>query len=324
MTMQRNERPLQHQEEQQEFSIDSPVSSRASSEPILSLLLQSPTGSPPPPLTKGGVVVGGGGTTSTGSSSMVRYGRSASETISPTSILLTPTTTPEFYAPSRRKRVSFVTEAFLKPPPIQQRLQGMNLADLDLGVSVCRAAVVVGTAAGAGTATGAAAVEPTHTGDGSHQSRTAHTNNSTSPTTTTTTASRKPRKAAKPTHVLERRLQRIQREYAEASFELEVGENDMNTLLDENEELRARIMQEEMAAMGLGNLEDSADELQRKIRKYTSKIATLTHAVEFYKSESAIMIEQLRQSKSLVRRCSKDRVALETIPEANHTSSTAA
>jgi hypothetical protein len=66
-------------------------------------------------------------------------------------------------------------------------------------------------------------------------------------------------------------LQRIQREYAEASFELEVGENDMNTLLDENEELRARIMQEEMAAMGLGNLEDSADELQRKIRKYTSR-----------------------------------------------------
>jgi hypothetical protein len=155
--MQRNERPLQHHEEQQELSIDSPVSSRASSEPILSLLLQSPTGSPPPPLTKGGC--GGGGTTSTGSSSMARYGRSASETISPTSILLTPTTTPEFYAPSRRKRVSFVTEAFLKPPPIQQRLQGMNLADLDLGVSVCRAAVVV--APGAGTATGAAAVEPT-------------------------------------------------------------------------------------------------------------------------------------------------------------------
>lgn len=326
--MQWNERPLmqqQQQEDEQPYSVESPVISRASSEPILPFL-ESPR--PTPPCLKSANGGGDGGSRSMmGRHHNNHNNRSESSlvTTSPTSILMmTPTSTPEWYAKSRRKRVSFVTEAFIKPPPIQQRLQGMNLADLDHGVSVCRAAVAASTTTPTNTTATSKTTSPTTTattataaGDMSHNK----THGTTTTTTTTTPATS--RKQKKPTHVLERRLLRIQREYAEASFELEVGENDMYTLIHENEELRLRIEEEEIVTMGLSNLEDSADELKRKIRKYTSKIATLTQAVEFYKTESATMIEQLQQSKAMVRRSSKDRVLLEPIPEANQTSSTA-
>lgn len=101
----------------------------------------------------------------------------------------------------------------------------------------------------------------------------------------------------------------------EASFELEVGQNDMHELIRENEELEKQLRRKEMTQMGYDKLEDSVADVERKIRKYTSKIARLRKVTEFYTAESAIMIDQLKLSKSLLRRISKDAKPLETIQE---------
>ena len=130
---------------------------------------------------------------------------------------------------------------------------------------------------------------------------------------TTTPATRK--SSSKPIGVLERRLVKITRELVEASFELEVGQNDMHELIRENEELEKQLRRKEMTQMGYDKLEDSVADVERKIRKYTSKIARLRKVTEFYTAESAIMIDQLKLSKSLLRRISKDAKPLETIQE---------
>jgi hypothetical protein len=191
----------------------------------------------------------------------------------------------EFYAPSRKKRVTFATEVVLKPPPVEQRLRGLSLTDLDHGVSVCRAAFLP------------------ETGESSKSMQ----------KRTTTPATRK--SSSKPIGVLERRLVKITRELVEASFELEVGQNDMHELIRENEELEKQLRRKEMTQMGYDKLEDSVADVERKIRKYTSKIARLRKVTEFYTAESAIMIDQLKLSKSLLRRISKDAKPLETIQE---------
>ena len=139
---------------------------------------------------------------------------------------------------------------------------------------------------------------------------------------TTTPATRK--SSSKPIGVLERRLVKITRELVEASFELEVGQNDMHELIRENEELEKQLRRKEMTQMGYDKLEDSVADVERKIRKYTSKIARLRKVTEFYTAESAIMIDQLKLSKSLLRRISKDAKPLETIQEVKRNTPSAA
>lgn len=111
----------------------------------------------------------------------------------------------------------------------------------------------------------------------------------------------------------------------EASFELEVGQNDVDELVRENEELEMQLTRKQMTQMGYDKLEDSVADVERKIRKYTSKITRLRRATEFYNAESALMIDQLKVSKSLLRRNAKnDKLPLETIPEVHKTAPSAA
>jgi predicted nucleic acid-binding Zn-ribbon protein len=188
----------------------------------------------------------------------------------------------EFYAPSRQKRVTFATEVFVKAPPVQLRLQGLSLRDLDHGVSVCRAAIK--------------SDEP------EDLPRIRRIRGS--------------KKSGKPIGVLERRLDKIERQYVEASFEVKVGQNEMHELMHENEMLKRQLKRFERMKMGYDNLEDSIEEMGRKIRKYSSKIAKLQKAMVFYNAESDNMFQQLQQLKTLGRRrSSKDRIRLETIPE---------
>lgn len=223
--------------------------------------------------------------------SMLRYGSS------PSSIMHgADTLTSEFYAPSRKKRVSFATEVVLKPPPVRQRLRGLSLNDLDHGSSICRAAFV----------------------------NEADESSGKSSSLNRSTTGRKP-SSNKPTSVLERRLVKITRELVEASFEIEVNQNEMDELIGENDVLAMRLARRERAEMGYNNLEHSLAVMERKARKYSSKIATLRRSTEFFNSESSIMIEQLKHSKSLLRRNSRDsKVMLDTIPEVHQTSSSAA
>ncbi|KAI2493883.1 hypothetical protein MHU86_20642 [Fragilaria crotonensis] len=204
----------------------------------------------------------------------------------------------EFYAPSRKKRVTFATEVVLKPPPVEQRLRGLSLTDLDHGVSVCRAAFLP------------------ESGESYKSMRKRTTKSS----TTTKKSS-----SSKPIEVLERRLIKITRELVEASFELEVGQNDVDELIRENEELEMQLTRKEMTQMGYDKLEDSVADVERKIRKYTSKTTRLRRATEFYNAESALMIDQLKVSKSLLRRNAKnDKLPLESIPEVHKTAPSAA
>ena len=170
----------------------------------------------------------------------------------------------------------------MKAPPVQPRLQGLSLRDLDHSVSVCRAAFK--------------SDEPE---DLPRLRRI-----------------RDSKKSGKPIGVLERRLDKIERQYVEASFEVKVGQNEMHELVHENEVLKRQLKRCELMKMGYDKLEDSIEEMGRTIRKYSSKIAKLQKAMIFYNTESANMIQQLQQLKTLVRRrSSKDRIRLETIPE---------
>ena len=212
----------------------------------------------------------------------IRQRQNSSSEFSPSSVAVASLES-GFYAPSRQKRFTFATEAVLKPQPVLQRLRGLSLEDLDHGVSICRAAFLPETD------------EKSH----SQQKR--------------STAS----KPFKPIPVLERRLEKVNREFVEAAFEVEVNQTLINELVCEIQMLKANLRQKEMAEMGMDNLNDYVEGMKRKIRKYSAKIATLQRATTFFNEESAKMISQLDESKLLLmRRNSKDKnEQLETISE---------
>jgi hypothetical protein len=236
--------------------------------------------------------------------------------------------TSKFYAPSRKKRVSFATDVVVKPPPVQQRLRGLSLGDLDHGVSICRAAFLHDVHSDESSSSKKAT--------SSSQTKNRQMNTTGTETIATSTARRHKSKSNKPIVVLERRLVKITREFMESSFELEVDQNEMDELLRENETLAEQLARRDMLEMGYDNLEHSLVAMQRKIRKYTSKIATLQRATQFFQAESALLMKQLQHSKSSItskRRNSKEIkknisnnkvVMLETIPEVHQPSSSAA
>jgi hypothetical protein len=184
----------------------------------------------------------------------------------------------ELYAPSRLKRVTFSSDVVLKTAPTSQRLQKICLKDLDHGVSMCRAASIP---------------DPDNF-----------------PISTT-----KP-KSLKSTELLKRRLHKIEREYVEAAFEVEVGSNDVRELVSENEQLRSILIQEKMTQLGCIKLQNAIEEIEGRIRRYSLKTSKLKKEIKFYNSESTKLLNHLQPLNTSMNEISENQETSST--KSNH------
>jgi hypothetical protein len=198
---------------------------------------------------------------------------------SPTSVMTMPNQ--QQYALSRQKRVTFATGVFQKAAPVRQRLRGMSMEEIDHGVSVPRAA--------------AFKIED-------------HQELPESPRLSSKSSSKK--KRTKSIASLARRLEKVKRQLIENSFEVEVGQNEVNELLEENEILMNQQERWNLEQMGYDTLENSVYALKHKSRKYSSKIKVLQKAAAYFNEESEVLMEQLIASKKQVQRSCKERALL--------------